>query len=485
MMRPGEQDPRDLMQLRVPPQSIEAEQAVLGGLLLQPSAFSRIEGTIAASDFYRRDHQLIFEAISEHAERRKPFDAVILGDWFHAQGLAEQVANGAYLIELSTTTPSAANISAYADIVRDKAMRRRVIELGTDLVNEAFAGAVETIDLVGNAQTKFSSLMVGEPCELEPISPVMSRVWEGLTKRHANGGQIQGLGTGIDDLDLAINGLSPGLYVLAGRPKMGKTTLAQNIAEHLAIELHRPVAFFNFEMTAESQGDRMISSVGDIPADSVRRGTLDDHEWGRADWAIKKIQRAKIFMSRPRSTRIGSICAQIRRLKAKQPDLSLVVIDYLQLIETSGDNRAQGLGEVTRKLVLLAHELKLPILLLSQLNRDLEKRVDKRPIPADLRDSGAIEQDADVVIFVYRDEVYNPGSRYRGTAEIIVALQRNGPPAEVRARYRGDRFRFENLPSDWEPEPLPADPEGKKPARRGMGGRKGGNPAADAAAGAQ
>lgn len=488
MMRPDERDPREVVQLRVPPQSIEAEQAVLGGLMLVPAAFTRIAGTIQPSDFYRRDHQLIFQAITELVEKSRPFDALIVGEWFESKGLGHEVGNGAYLIELSSTTPSAANITAYADIVREKAMRRRLIEVATDIVNDGFDSSSDTVDLIGSAQTKVASLMVDEPCDLEPIEPIMSRVWEGLNKRFERGGQIQGISTGINDLDAAINGLNPGLYILAGRPKMGKTTLAQNIAEHVAIKLGLPVAFFSLEMTGQALGDRLISSVGGISGDAVRRGTLDSYEWERANRAIVKIKRAKLFISRPQSTRIGSICAQIRRLKAQHPDLAVVVIDYLQLIDTGPtQNKAQELGEVTRKLVLLAHELDLSVLLLSQLNRKLEDRPNKRPLPSDLRDSGAIEQDADVVMFVYRDEIYNPGNRYRGTAEIIIALQRAGPPGEVRVRYRGDMFCFDNLPDGWEPDPLPTDPDGDKPARRGLGGkkRKGGNPAADAAAGAQ
>ena len=450
---------------RVPPHSIEAEQSVLGGLLLKPSALDSIADRLSEEDFYRWDHKLIWRAIQWLAQRGREFDTVTLGDWFASQGLAEEVAGGAYLVELATTTPSAANITAYADIVREKGMRRRLIDTLSDQLDAAFAGdGREAVELIGEAQLKLGEMMSSQPCDLESTVPVMQRVFDSLTERFNRGGGIQGEPTGFEDLDALINGLSPGLYVLAGRPKMGKTTLAQNIAEHVAVVRKKPVAIFSLEMQAEALGERMLASRGDIDAHRIMTGQLDDCDWSRVSSTMKELRSAPIFMSRPKNARVEHIVAQAKRQHAKTP-LGLIVIDYLQLITVRGDNRAQGLGDVTRALVLLAHELRVPILLLSQLNRDLEKRPDKRPIPADLRDSGAIEQDADAVLFIYDDEVYNPQSIHAGTAEIIVALQRNGPPGMVRVLRRRDRFRFQTLPSDWLPRQGNEDAASEAPRR--------------------
>ncbi|HSD16807.1 MAG TPA: replicative DNA helicase [Thermomonas sp.] len=452
----------DTHHLRIPPQDIGAEQAVLGGLMLDPRAFDRIEDMLAPADFYRHNHALTFQAIKALRDKRKPVDAVTVADWFHAHGKADEVAGGAYLVEMASNTPSAANIRAYAEIVADMAVRRRLIDIGMGIVDSAFDPAGrDTLDLVGQAQTRFGGLLDAQPCELEPVAPVMARVFDRLTERRNGDGGIDGLTIGLDDFDALVNGFKGGqLIVLAARPKMGKTTLAQNAAEHIALHHQKPVAFFSFEMRPEELGDRLLASQGDIDAERIRRGTLDDADWANASAAIQKLRSARIYITRPRTARVAHVCAQARRQHAKAP-LGLIVIDYLQLMETSGDNRAQGISDITRALKLLAVELDVPVVLLSQLNRDLEKRDNKRPIPADLRDSGAIEQDADVVVFIYRDEIYNRASRYAGTAELIVALQRNGPPGDCRVLYRGDRFRFENLPHGWEPEPLPTKVEGE------------------------
>lgn len=472
-------------QLRIPPQSLEAEQAVLGGLMLvNGKAWHEVCDLLTKEDFYRRDHQLIWEGIKDQIERSKPVDAVTLGSWFESRGLSEQVAGGSYLVELASTTPSAANIRAYAEIVADRARLRSVIEVGTALVNDGFQpDGRSSVEIVGDAMSRVSGLLDSEPCELEAVSPVMTRVFERLQKRYEGDAGATGLPLPIDELTELLNGLSPGgLYLLAARPKMGKTTLAQNIAEHVALVLKRPAAVFSFEMQPEELGDRMLASIGDIEAERIRRGELDEVDWSNVSSTLSKLRSAPLYVSRPRNARVEHVVAQTRRQHAREK-LGLVVIDYLQLMQTSGDNRAQGIGDITRALKLMAGEIGVPVLLLSQLNRDLEKRPDKRPTPADLRDSGAIEQDADAVIFIYRDEYYHRDSRDKGTAEIIVALQRNGPSGMVRALYRPDRFRFENLPADWEPAPLPEKAD--KPKPRGMKRTKAGNAGADAAAGGE
>lgn len=458
---------------RVPPHSIDAEQAVLGGLMLRASAWDQVADIVTEQDFYRRDHRLIWRAIREMATAvpPRPFDTVTLGDWFQDQGQLEAIGDGAYLVELSSTTPSAANIRAHAEIVADKARLRRVIEVGTELVDDAFAAAGRTsVELIGEAQTRIGHLLDTQPCDLELVAPVMQRVFDRLGDRSRGEGDAQGLSTSIDELDALLGGLKPGgLYVLAARPKMGKSTLAQNIAEHAALNRGVPVAVFSFEMQPEELGDRMLSSIGGIDGGRIRSGDLDDVDWTNVTKAMKRLRAAEIYVSKPRNARVEHVVAQVRRQHARKP-LGLVVIDYLQLMQISGDNRAQGFGDITRALKLMAGELGIPVLLLSQLNRDLEKRPDKRPIPSDLRDSGSIEQDADAVIFIYRDEVYHRGSRWKGTAELIVALQRNGPAGEVRALYMPERFKFQNLPEYWQPAPI--ESEDKPAPARPRGFRK-------------
>lgn len=463
-----------ISQLRVPPHSVDAEQAVLGGLMLVGRAWWDVSDLLTEADFYRRDHAMIWRAISEMANAKppRPFDTVTLGDWFAAQGQSELIGGGAYLIEISSTTPSAANIRAYAEIVADKARLRRLIEVGTAVVSDAFdAGGRSSIELVGEAQTRIGNLMASEPFDLEPVEPVMQRVYARLEERSRTDGAIHGMTTGITDLDALLGGLKPGgLYLLAARPKMGKTTLAQNITEHCALTRRQPVAFFSLEMQPEELGDRMLASIGGISGDRIRSGDLDDVDWANVTAAMQRLRSADLYISSPRNARVEYIVAQTRRLHARKR-LGLVVVDYLQLMPVKGDNRAQGIGDITRALKLMAGELGIPVLLLSQLNRELEKRPDKRPIPADLRDSGAIEQDADAVIFIYRDEAYDRHSRWKGSAELIVALQRNGPPGDMRVLYMPERFKFQELPEYWQPEPLPVSDE-KQSKKRERGFRR-------------
>jgi replicative DNA helicase len=439
--------------LRMLPQAIEAEQAVLGGLMLRPQAWMDVQDVLTAQQFYRRDHQLIWQAIEDVLKKGREADAVTIGEWFESRGKLELVGDGAYLIELSATTPSTANIRGYAEIVAETAKRRALIDAGQDLIDSAYNPEGRTaLDLIGSAQTRIGGLLDSEPCDLESVAPVMERVFHRLGERATNGGGISGLTTGDHDLDELLGGLQPGgLYVLAARPKMGKTTKAINIAEHVALRLAKPVAVFTFEMQPEELGDRMLANQAGINGTRIRTGKLDDVDWANASEATRRLSQAPIFVSRPKRARVEHVCAQIRRMHARNP-LGLVVIDYLQLMHVNGDNRAAGIGDITMALKLTASELGLPILLLSQLNRKLEERTDKRPIVADLRDSGSIEQDADAVIFIYRDEIYNPGSRWEGTAELIVAIQRNGAPGMVRQLYQPEYFRFSPLPEYWQPK---------------------------------
>lgn len=450
----------DLEQLRTPPHSIDAEQAVLGGLLISDKAWWEVCDVLVDEAFYRADHRLIFRAIAALKNARRPVDPVTLGEWFGAN--VESVDLG-YMVNIANSTPSASNVRAYADIVVEKWRLRRMIDVGTELIADAYAATGRNaLEIVGTAQSKIGSLLMHEPCELELVQPMMQRVWDRLSVRFSDGGGIHGLTTGLPELDELLGGLRPGqLGLIAARPKAGKTSLALNIAEHVALSMKKAVAIISFEMQPEELGERMLSSIGGVAASKIRSGGLDDVDWTSVTDTMARLRAAQLYISRPRRARVDHVIAQIRRQHARTP-LSLVVIDYLQLMDAIGDNRAQAIGDITRALKLAAGELGIHILLLSQLNRDLERRPDKRPQPSDLRDSGSIEQDADFVLFIYRDEIYNPGSRDKGTAELIVALQRSGPPGDVRALYQPDRMRFLPLPEYWRPE---ASTEDEMPRR--------------------
>ena len=451
----GQRADSKIEQLRIPPQSVEAEQAVLGGLMLAPDAFDRIADQLNEHDFYRRDHQLIFRAIRELAEKSRPYDAVTLGEWFESQGLGEQVAGGAYLVELASTTPSAANIKADAEIVRDKAILRQLIEVGTGIVNDGFqpegrdssevlAKAEQEVFAIGEASTRGRSDFV-------PVNKAMAEAFDVLQTRYANGGGITGLPTGYSDFDEMTAGLQPtDLLILAARPSMGKTTLALNMAEYAAMKTKKAVAVFSMEMSASQLALRLISSVGRVNATRLRTGQLEDEDWSRVTSAIRLIRDTKIFIDDTPALSPEVLRAKARRLK-RESDLGLIVIDYLQLMAVPGnqENRATEISEISRSLKALAKELNVPVIALSQLNRSLETRTDKRPVMADLRESGAIEQDADVIVFIYRDEYYNKdASPDKGLAEIIIGKQRNGPTGSLKLKFFGEYTRFDNLAHD-------------------------------------
>ena len=453
--RPDNRTEPRIDQLRVPPQSVEAEQAVLGGLMLAPDAFDRIADLLTDKDFYRRDHQLIYRAIRELAEKDRPFDAVTLGEWFESNGLSEQVAGGAYLVELASTTPSAANIKAYAEIVRDKAVLRQLIEIGTEIVNDGFQPeGRESAEILAKAEQQvFAIAEAGSRGrqDFTPINKAMAEAFDVLQTRHANGGGITGLPTGYTEFDMMTAGLQPtDPIILAARPAMGKTTFALNIAEYAAIKTKKAVAVFSMEMSASQLALRLISSNGRINATRLRTGQLEDEDWSRVTSAIRMIKETKIFIDDTPGLSPDVLRAKSRRLK-REHDLGLIVIDYLQLMAVPGnsENRATEISEISRSLKGLAKELNVPVIALSQLNRSLETRTDKRPVMADLRESGAIEQDADIILFIYRDEYYNKeNSPDKGLAEVIIGKHRSGPTGSIKLKFFGEYTRFDNLAND-------------------------------------
>ena len=452
------QDPHDarIEQLRVPPHSIEAEQAVLGGLMLAPEAYDRINDKLTANDFYRRDHQLIYRAIAELAEKNRPFDAVTLGEWFESQGHMDLVAGGAYLVELASTTPSAANIAAYAEIVRDKAVMRQLIEVGTEIVNDAFQPeGKESDEMLAIAEQKVFAIAeqgARGRTDFVAMNDALKDAFEVLRVRSESGGTVTGLPTGYTEFDMMTAGLQPtDLVILAARPAMGKTTFALNIAEYAAIKSKKAVAVFSMEMSAGQLAMRLISSVGRINATRLRTGQLEDEDWSRVTSAIRILKdQAKVFIDDTPGLSPDVLRSKARRLK-REHDLGLIVIDYLQLMSVPGnnENRATEISEISRSLKGLAKELNVPVIALSQLNRSLETRTDKRPVMADLRESGAIEQDADMIVFIYRDDYYNKEtSPDKGLAEIIIGKQRSGPTGSCKLRFFGEYTRYDNLSHD-------------------------------------
>ena len=438
--------------LRVPPHSVEAEQAVIGGLMLAPESLDGTSSLLDSTDFYRRDHRLIYEAICGLSAKGKPFDVVTLGEWFDANGSAEQIGGAAYLIELATSTPSAANIGAYAQIVRDKAVLRRLIEAGTQIVNDGFQpGQASVRDVLDKAEQRvFQIAEQGDRGRKEfvDLREAMLDAYRILQDRHENQGTVTGIPTGFTELDEMTAGLQPtDLIILAARPSMGKTALAVNIAEYAAMKTKKAVAIFSMEMSASQLAFRLISSMGRIDSQRLRTGDLQEEDWPRVSSAIRMLSELKIFIDDKPGLSPIELRGRARRLK-REHDLGLIVVDYLQLMQVQGtqENRATEIAEISRSLKGLAKELNVPVIALSQLNRSLESRTDKRPVMSDLRESGGIEQDADVIVFIYRDEVYNKDKQdNKGLAEIIIAKQRNGPTGKVDLRFAGAYTRFDNL----------------------------------------
>ena len=438
----------------MPPHSIDAEQAVLGGLMLDPYALEKILDLLSYTDFYRRDHQLIFKAISELSEKSRPYDAVTLGDWFESHALADQVGGTPYLVELAQTTPSAANIRAYAEIVRDKSVLRSLIEVGTQIAEDGFApGNRETPDLLAEAEQRVFKIADQNRSgrkDMVSLKEAMKEAFEILQVRYESQGTVTGLPTGFTDFDEMTAGLQPSdLIVLAARPAMGKTTLALNMAEYAALKSKKAVVIFSMEMSASQLAFRLISSIGRINAGRLKTGQLEDEDWSRVTMAMKMLSESKIFIDDEPALSPAKLLSKARRLK-REHDLGLVVVDYLQLMQVPGnsENRATEISEISRSLKALAKELNLPVIALSQLNRGLESRTDKRPVMSDLRESGAIEQDADIILFIYRDDYYNKDSNDKGLAEVLISKHRNGATGTVKLKFFGEYTRFDNLARD-------------------------------------
>lgn len=443
--------------------SLEAEQSVLGGLLLDNEGWDRIADVVVEQDFYAPEHRRIFRAISVLLESGKAADAITVAEVLEKHGALTDAGGLTYIGTITQNTPSAANVRRYAEIVHERALVRRVHRAGLDVCEKAAArGGMSAADLVDFAQAKMQS--VGELASKggngpQMLSAVMGRVAEKIDElfNRDDKNEVTGLASGFAQLDKMTTGMQPGdLVILAARPSMGKTAFALNIAEHVGVNLSKPVVVFSLEMINEQLGLRLMASMSQIHAQRVRVGRIYDAEWPRITDALKRVQDAPIYLDEDASITPTELRTRARRIHRECGGLSLIVIDYLQLMNidsSSGDNRALELGKVTRGLKHLAKELHCPVIVLSQLNRGLEQRPNKRPIMSDLRDSGSIEQDADIVLFIYRDEVYNEDSLDKGLAEIIVAKQRNGPTGKVVVNFTGELTRFTDRDSH---APLPS-----------------------------
>lgn len=419
--------------------------------MLASNAWEQIADRIIEEDFYRFDHRLIFRAAASLNERNQPVDVVTMSEWLDAQNLTHDSGGASYLIDLANNTPSAANIAAYAQIVREKSVLRQLIDIGTEIAGNGFnpegRESRELLEWAEQQVFRIAEQGGRNKAGFLKIQEILKDAFRGLEERRLSEGGITGTSTGFKDLDELTSGLQKSdLIIVAGRPSMGKTSFAMNIAEFVALKTKRAVAIFSMEMAAVQLLNRMLCSLGKINQQRFRNGDLEAEEWFRLTSTAGLLNDSKVFIDETPALSPAEVRARCRRLK-REHDLSLIVIDYLQLMQVPGtrENRTNEISEISRGLKALAKELNVPVIALSQLNRKLEERTDKRPVMADLRESGAIEQDADLILFIYRDEVYNKDTPQKGKAEIIIAKQRNGPIGKVDLAFNGMYTRFDNF----------------------------------------
>lgn len=437
--------------IRVPPHHIEAEQAVLGGLMLDNRAWDQIADRIRSEDFYRRDHQIIFEAIAERSANGEPSDAVTLAEWLERKGLTGETGGLVYLAQLVRDTPSADNVRAYADAVRERSTLRQLISVGGEIANSAYdpegRDAAEILDEAERRVFEIAESRNKTGSGFVPLRNEVGKVIDLIDTLAQNPGAITGLSTGFKKLDEMTAGLQKGdLIIVAGRPSMGKTTFCLNMAENAAFGPQRAkVGVFSMEMSREQLAFRMVSSLGLVDQTKLRTGQLDADDWNRVNTAITMMKSSSIYIDDTAALSPTEVRARARRLK-REHGLDLIVLDYLQLMQVPGnkENRTAEISEISRSLKALAKELSIPVIALSQLNRSVEQRTDKKPVMSDLRESGAIEQDADIIMMIYRDEVYNKETPRKGIADIIITKQRNGPIGEVELTFLGKYTKFEN-----------------------------------------
>jgi replicative DNA helicase len=444
---------RQVAQLRIPPHSLEAESSVLGGLLLDNSAWDRVGDLLSDSDFYRYEHRLVFTAVSTLVNANRAADVITVFENLQSQGKAEEIGGLAYLNSLAQYVPSAANIRRYAEIVRERSILRKLVSVSDEIATSALNTKGRPVPtILDEAEQKIFN--IGEEGSrmrqgFQSMGNLVVELLDRVEEMSQNPNDITGVPTGFFDLDRMTSGMQAGdLIVLAARPSMGKTALAINIAENVALKEGLPVAVFSMEMGASQLAIRIVGSIGRIDQGRLRTGKLQDEEWPRLAEAVERLRTVSLSIDETPGLTPSELRASARRLARNCGKLGLVVVDYLQLMSGSsggdGDNRATELGEISRGLKMLAKELQCPVIALSQLNRGVEQRTDKRPMMSDLRESGAIEQDADVIMFIYRDDYYNKDSKEPGVAEIIIGKQRNGPTGTVKLTFLKPITKFES-----------------------------------------
>ncbi len=439
--------------LKIPPHSIEAEQSVLGGLMLDNEAWDRVAERVVGQDFYTRTHKLIFEAMERLVELGQPIDLITISEALEKNNELENVGGFAYLGEIAKNTPSAANISAYAEIVRERAVVREMIGVANEIAEAGYnpegRESHELLDLAESKVFKIAEQRTKSSDGPQNIHTILEKTIDKIEELYQSPQDgITGVSSGYTDLDKMTAGMQPSdLIIVAARPSMGKTTFAMNLAEHAAMTQDKPVVIFSLEMPSEQIMMRMLASLGRINQTKVRTGQLDDDDWARLSSTMGiLLEKGKMYVDDSSGLTPTELRSRARRIARDNGGVSMIMVDYLQLmrVPSLSDNRTLEIAEISRSLKALAKELECPVIALSQLNRTLEQRADKRPINSDLRESGSIEQDADLIMFIYRDEVYNEESAEKGMAEIIIGKQRNGPIGKVRLTFQGQFSRFDN-----------------------------------------
>lgn len=451
--RKVEKKDKQLEDLKIPPHSLEAEQSVLGGLMLDNNAWDQVAESVVEHDFYHRPHRLIFTAMHKLVELGQPLDLITVSEELENQKQLDDVGGLAYLGEIAKNTPSAANINAYADIVRERAVIRDMIGVANEIADAGYdPQGRNSGDLLDFAETKVfkiaeqrSNASEGPQSIHNILEKTVDKIEQLFQQPHDG---VTGVSTGYSDLDKMTAGMQPSdLIIVAARPSMGKTTFAMNLCEHAALTQDKPVLIYSLEMPSDQIMMRMLASLGRIDQTKVRTGQLDDEDWARLSSTMGLlIESGKMYVDDSSGLTPTEVRSRARRIARDHGGISMIMVDYLQLMRVPGyaDNRTLEIAEISRSLKALAKELECPVVALSQLNRSLEQRADKRPVNSDLRESGSIEQDADLIMFIYRDEVYNDNSAEKGTAEVIIGKQRNGPIGKVRLTFQGQFSRFDN-----------------------------------------
>ncbi|MBB5322714.1 replicative DNA helicase [Marinobacter oulmenensis] len=451
-LKPASFDP-ETSRIKVPPHSVEAEQAVLGGLMLDNRRFDEVAEMIGAVDFYRQDHRLIFGAVERLAAESEPLDVVTLSEFLDRAGDLEDAGGLAYLAELAEKTPGASNIKAYAEIVRERSVLRQLLDVSGEITDSAFnpqgRNSTEILDEAERKVFQIAESRNKEGSGPKAINPILANTLSRIEELFESGEPTTGLTTGFTDLDEKTSGMQPAdLIIVAGRPSMGKTTFAMNIVENALISASVPILVFSMEMPADALAMRMLSSLGRIDQTRIRSGKLEEDDWPRLTSAVSLLKDKPLYIDDTPGLSPTEMRARARRVARENGgEIGLIMVDYLQLMRVPGntEGRTAEISEISRSLKGIAKELNCPVVALSQLNRSLEQRPNKRPVNSDLRESGAIEQDADVIMFVYRDEVYNEDTTDKGIAEIIIGKQRNGPIGTTRLAFIGHLTRFEDL----------------------------------------